>query len=814
MTDCIILARPQPFGDWVRAVVPAGKTIRQLLGDAAYSAKVSIGGHDVPEQLWDRVKPKPGTEIRIIVFPQGGNGGKILRVVAMVALAYVTAGIASGAIATAATGTTYGFISAGALSAIVGVVGTMAINALIPPPGLSSAGGMAQQDPFNQLASLTGTSNQANPYGVIPCVIGASRMFPPMAALPYTEVLGDQQYLRMLLDCGHGDLDISDIQIGGTPIDTYGDVEYEIGVSPSLFTQDVYELAVGQPLNSTGSNQTRTTQSPTDEGSVDLSFPAGLFAVDAQGKTVSGTVDVYIQYRAVGDTTWIDASGASGLSLSSSAIVVKSGSTDFQITGGARKLLRVGVRWKFPAAGVYEVRVGRDTSAWAGTIVQGFRDMQWDVLRSIAYRPASSTGTTKLAIRAKATGDMSGVVSSVSVMAAQKVRRWDAEAGAWLTPVATQNPAWVALWMQTQCPATVRRLDDSRMNVDDYARWAAECEDKDYRVSHVADGARPFGDVLRDVFACGRAAHAVRNGKYSVTRDVAQTIPAQTFTAENSWGFGYSRSFLPPPHALRVKFRNPSANYQEDTRTVYWDGYSDANATRFEDLDLRMVDDADAVWRLARYHLAVMWLRPTQYVLNADFENLVCETGDLVHVGHELTGWGVSTGRLRSVSGTTVVLSGPVTLEAGKSYKLQVRNSFNERHDAAITTAAGTHTTLTLDASLDAAEGDLFAVGEVAKGLAALIVRKITRSGDTEAQLTLVDAAPSVLDADAGTPPAFTSEITGQPWCAPPDPPVVHVRAGDSAPDDAGVIHAAPGVSAPPASGIYRVRNPKYQEPL
>src|SRR5690606_16365664 len=194
------------------------------------------------------------------------------------------------------------------------------------------------------------------------------------------------------------------------------------------------------------------------------------------------------------------------------------------------------------------------------------------------------------------------------------------------------------------------RFADSRMDLDAYAAWAAECTAKGYRVSHVADSPRPFGEVLRDVFACGRAAFGVRNGKYSVTRDLTQTLPAQTFTSENSWDFSYSRSFLPPPHGLRVKFSNPEANYQEDTFTVYADGYTEANATRFEDLDLRLVDDYEAAWKLAKYHLAVMWKRPTQYTRMVDYEHLVCEVGDLTHNESELVGWGVATGRVQEVT--------------------------------------------------------------------------------------------------------------------------------------------------------------------
>ena len=802
--NCTLVARPHPMmGETVYCQVKAGQTVAQMLGDAAYSCSVSIGGYEVPRAIWDKVKPKPGTAINIVLYPQGGRGGKALRLVAIAVISYFTMGAGSGAAAAwlGVSTTTLG---------VIGAVAILAINSLVPPPNLAS-GAAGSSDPYDQLQSVTGTSNQATPGGVVPCVIGADRYFPPHAALPYTEISGDQQYLRMLLDLGHGDLDISDYKIGETALDDFDDVEYEIGVTPALFSQDVYELAVGTALNTTGANDIRTTQNPTNEISVDVQCGTGLFGVDAASKTVVGTINVSILYRAVGAIDWLNPKDADGLTFSSSAI--SNVGNDFPLKGGARKLLRAGIRWKVPT-GQYEVRVGRDTTSWAGTTVQTLDEMTWTVLRSISHQVPSTTGTTKLALRIKATGQLNGVVSNLSVLAAQKVRTWDVATQTFGAAVSTQNPAWIYLWLMTQCAATVRRVADSRMDLDGIAEWAADCAVKGYRVAFVADSPRQFGDLLKDVMACGRGARGMRNGKYSVVRDVEQASEVQLFTPANSWGFSYSRNFIEPPHALRVKFRNPNANYQEDVRVVYWDGYDSANATRFEDLDLRIVDDPDAAWKLGRYHLSVMWLRPNQYELNADIEHMVCEPGDRIKAAHNITGWGVAWGRVRAISGTSVTLVSPVTLEAGKTYKLRIRSEENTQDEQVVTTPAGTYAVLDTGVALDGAVGDLYVLGELASPVADLLVRRIEPSGDEDAKLTCVDYVPDVLTADAGMPPAFVSTITGKPWCAPPDAPVVHIRTGDSAPDDAGIVYANPGVSSPPSSGIHRIRIRDIKYPL
>ena len=68
---------------------------------------------------------------------------------------------------------------------------------------------------------------------------------------------------------------------------------------------------------------------------------------------------------------------------------------------------------------------------------------------------------------------------------------------------------------------------------------------------------------------------------------------------------------------------------------------------------------------------------------------MVCERGDLVHVAHDITGWGVAWGRIKAVSGNTVMLDGPVTLEAGKTYAFRVRRADDTQVTETITSPAG-----------------------------------------------------------------------------------------------------------------------------
>lgn len=801
-TDCTLVAQPHPF-DTRRAAyaqVQAGQTLLQMLGEsAAQACEVSVGGYAVPRAMWGRVRPKAGQTIHATVWPQGGGGGnKLLRTVLLVVVAVLSA-YTGGAV-----GAAYGSAYGAAAGAAVAVVGSLAVNALVPPPTPKGLGDNGGGDPFQQLNSITGTSNRANPYGVVPCVVGMTRFFPPHAALPYTEISGEDQYLRMLLDCGYGALDISDIRIGETDIASYEDVEWEIGTAPSLFTQDVYELGVGIALVNVNDTATRTTQGASTEVSLDIVFGQGLFGVNDKGYTTTATVQLAVQYRAVGASAWTDIGTATGLTFSGG--LRSMGGATLSVSSSKRKTLRCGLRWTVPS-GQYEVVVTRGNTNWNDASAQGkIGDAQWTVLRSVSPQNPSTTGTTKLAVRIKATDQLNGVVQNLSVQAEQRVRRWDAVNSAWLAPVASTNPAWIYLWLCTECPAVMRRLPDTRMDLYGIAEWAADCDSRGLSIGFVLDSSRALGDWLRDVLAAGRASFGLRNGQYSAVRDVLQTVPVQMFSPANSSGFHFTRVFVAPPHALRVKFTNPEANYQTDVRTVYADGYDAGTATRFEELDLAMVVDAGAAWKLGRYHLSVAWNRPNTYVWDADVEHLVCERGDLVHVAHDVIGYGTAWGRIAALDNASVTLDGPVTLEAGKSYVLQARNSSAGRVSGAVSAAAGAPTrVLALTAPLAGAEvGDWFVLGESNRVVSEVVVKMVEPSDDLSARITAVDAAPIVHTADAGDPPTFVSDITGQAWCAPPDPPVVHIRASDSVPDDAGVVNVQTGVSGQPKGGIYR----------
>ena len=86
---------------------------------------------------------------------------------------------------------------------------------------------------------------------------------------------------------------------------------------------------------------------------------------------------------------------------------------------------------------------------------------------------------------------------------------------------------------------------------------------------------------------------------------------------------------------------------------MYDDGYTSANATKFETIQLPGVTNTDQVWALGRYFLAVARLRPETFTFKADYEMLACTQGDLIRVSHPAILVGLGAARI-----TAVTLSG------------------------------------------------------------------------------------------------------------------------------------------------------------
>ena len=292
--------------------------------------RVFVGDTLVPALWWSRVHPHPGVPVSIAVVPALGDdalGKGMTRT--LVSLASTLGGAAIAA----ATGV--GGIAAWGITTAMSLAGTLAATAFIPIP---------EDSLESRSYAVTASQNAARPYEVIPKVYGRTRIYPPLAAKPVTEFVGQDQYINLVFCCGYKPLylDRSTFKIGESPLDDFNvedggpvvqiedDWEHP-NREITIYTSDVNEEIIDRtlvhcPLWTDENVFRRRTEANAKRVSLDFVFPEGLYdeegrdmvdvlvdtAVYGLGglirKTPVPSVDIEIRYKPVvttGEDAWI-----------------------------------------------------------------------------------------------------------------------------------------------------------------------------------------------------------------------------------------------------------------------------------------------------------------------------------------------------------------------------------------------------------------------------------------------------------------------------------------------------------------------------
>lgn len=279
--------------------------------------------------------------------------------------------------------------------------------------------------------------------------------------------------------------------------------------------------------------------------------------------------------------------------------------------------------------------------------------------------------------------------NGVGVTALQHYQQWSN--ATWSTDIRPiRNPA--ALFkLVLEHPANARA---SVIDIDDNVLkdWYHYCQRNGFTYDNVIAQPTSLLEVLKDIAAAGRASPVVVDGKWSVVIDREKPFITQIFTPHNSWGFEGQRTYAKLPHAFRINFINNEKGFQPDERIVYNDGYNGSNATLFETIELPGVTNSSLVFKHARFHLAQLKLRPETYTLNTDIENIICTRGDRVQVSHYVPMWGISSGRIKNRTSSTVFdLEEAMPIDNSSNYLVKIRGN------TTVSQTTGEQTVITTD---------------------------------------------------------------------------------------------------------------------
>ena len=256
----------------------------------------------------------------------GGDGGgkNVLGLVALIAASALALWV-PGALGLAGT------LAGTLITAGITVGASLLINALVAPKAGGQADAGTPQDSAPQAFSLSAAGNSARALQTIPVSYGRLRKYCDFATLPWSEFVGDEQYLNVLLCEGGGKYQHEQVLIDDTILWTSAggfnpDFDcvvafYDPGQTVTLFPANVttaVEVSGQQLPPGSGSNPVNDLPPPTpgpwiggfiangpgtiaDTLALDFAFPAGCFVVNRDGDYFGRPVRVEAEYREVND---------------------------------------------------------------------------------------------------------------------------------------------------------------------------------------------------------------------------------------------------------------------------------------------------------------------------------------------------------------------------------------------------------------------------------------------------------------------------------------------------------------------------------
>lgn len=512
-----------------------GETITHFLDRAEWDFKLPticvVNGQPVLRGKWASTIVLPTDKVEFLSKPWGGGGGssgggkttQILGIVAVIALAAVApwaAGVIGGALGFGATGIA-------ALTAVIGIGGSLLISTFLKP---NAGGAVEDTDKTAQLYSLTAASNTAKPLQPINVPYGRMKIICDYASSPYSEYIGDEQYLNVPMCVGVGTYTYEALLMDDTVLwdstngynSQFSGVDiafYDPGVPVTLFPLNIVnadEVSNVQLPNWSGTEWVggfivNDWDVPTNALSFDFALPGGLFTTNDDGQTVAKSVTIQAQVRRV------DIAGTP----------IESYTTVFTelLNYATRQPKRFTKKVEGLPEGRYEVRVRRDNAEatdgkTADTVV-------WVGLRVHIVGPESFEHTSTAALRIRASAQLSNSSSKqFSVIVTRELPVWN---GSTFVTAPTKNPVWAFLDMATN---TVYGADRPLSKIDfqkiitEAAAADARGDEFNYNFTQVTTFQKAFDIAL----ATTRCKHCWAGDVLTLVRDEWKPIPSMLLT--------------------------------------------------------------------------------------------------------------------------------------------------------------------------------------------------------------------------------------------------------------------------------------------
>lgn len=587
---------------------------------------------------------KRGDELMFVECAAGGGGVKnVFRMALNIALVMSATAIL-GPAGLGLTGVAYAAGVAGAY-----VAAGYLVNALLPPetPGGS---GFRSGSTASPTYSLNSSQNAARLGGVRPRLYGRHLVVPDLDAAPYTEYAGNDQYLYQVLNVSLGEVAVRELRLVDTvlwdDVDGYSDVfdgvEIEIcapGEPVTLFPADVVASLEVNALDLPGTNEEgagavgpfAANPAGTEATSIafDSEWRAGAGRYTETGSLANVTTRLRYEARRIDDV---------GEPVGDWDVLAEKDYVFATLTPQR-------ISERFPVAlGRYQARMTRVNDAAHVSDDKARDAVIWSGLRAHIKGVTGSLSCTRIAVRMKASGQLSGLSARLfRVLAVSKLPLFEGfdEAGEaqWSASQETRDLFPIAMDIlrnETYGGA----VPDERIDIARFAAlhdtWAARGDQFD----GVFDAKTSVWKALQDVLRLGYAEPQMAGAMVTVTRDEPADAAAMVFTPENiaagSLGVDYVFVDEDTPDSVIVEYWNEATWSQDEVLCRLAESTADKPAR----IQLFGCTDRTRAWRYGRRRAAENRYRRIFPRLTSGLEGRLLARGQPVLVSHPLPLWG------------------------------------------------------------------------------------------------------------------------------------------------------------------------------
>ena len=470
---------------------------------------------------WRRRRIRAGEHVEFVSRPMGSRGGgagkSVLGLVAMIALSALAPGL--GTVLAGTLGTLGGQLAAGVIMAGAG----FALNTFLAPKVANKS-----EDTTKTLYDFGPQSNSARLGESLPVQYGRVKKKPDFIALPWTQYVGDDAYIHVLLNDGQGRYQREQIDLGTATLWTaangvsadFSDVEiafYEPNEPITLFPTDIAASAevTGQELADDaewiGPFATNAANTKTRRLAFDYSLPGGLYGRDAKNNNIPYLCRIIIEIRPINDQ---------GAPTGPWQQLIQ-----HDRWGASKQPMRFTLEADAPAEGRYQARCRRGVAEdFPGEHVDA---CFWAGMRAYLVDAPPSYPVSSTAIKMKASGQVSGnTATQFSTITTRILRVWT---GSGWDEQPTRLPAWAGLDIATDdvyaCDLDLAEVD-VQAYVDLAALNVAKGETFDYEFRAVVQATEALDTPLR---AC-RSRSRWLGSTLSLVREGWRAVPAQLIT--------------------------------------------------------------------------------------------------------------------------------------------------------------------------------------------------------------------------------------------------------------------------------------------